>query len=253
MSALRGEPLRDSGGAMIRATGTSPRTKARVAGAFYLLTIVLGGVGESISGRLIIAGDPAATASAIMSHVPLLRWAFAAYMVEMAASIVMTAILYELLAPVSRTLSLMAAFFSLVGTAIKTLSRLFLVTPLILLGAAPWLSAWGLGQRQVLALVFLRVNAQGAGMALIFLGIYTLLASVLVLRSTFLPRVLGVIGIAGGLGWLTFLYPPLADRAFPIVVTIALVGAVAKIGWLLVVGLDEQRWREQAAASSWSR
>jgi hypothetical protein len=69
----------------------------------------------------------------------------------------------------------------------------------------------------------------------------------LIYRSGFLPRWLGVIGIIGGLGWLTFLSPPLGMRLFMYVAVYALLGLLATIVWLLTVGVDDQRWRARAA------
>ena len=91
------------------------------------------------------------------------------------------------------------------------------------------------------------MNAQGAGIGLIFFGFYALFKGYLIIKSTFLPRALGVLGVLGGLGWMIFLAPPLADRLYPYIVTVGLFGAVAQILWLLVFGVDEQRWREQAS------
>jgi hypothetical protein len=223
---------------------------ARITGALYLLTIVLGGVGESIHGRLVVGGDASATATNIVTHAALLRLGFASYMTEMACQIAVTALFYELLKPVSRSASLVAALISLVGIAIKTTSRLFYVAPLLVLGDSSYLTAFDAGQRQALSLLLLRVNAQGAGIALIFFGFSTIIKNALIVRSTFLPRILGVIGIVAGLGWLTFLAPPLADRVFPYVVGIGLLVALVQICWLLVFGVDEQRWREQAARAA---
>jgi hypothetical protein len=83
-------------------------------------------------------------------------------------------------------------------------------------------------------------------MALVFFGVYALLTGYLILRSTFLPRFLGVLSVLGGLGWLSFLYLPLGYRLFPYIAALGLLGAISLIFWLLIFGVNEQRWKEQA-------
>jgi hypothetical protein len=161
----------------------------------------------------------------------------------------MTALFYDLLKPAGRSVSLVAAFLGLAGSVIKTFSRVFFIVPLFVLGGAHYLSVFSAEQLQALALLFLKVNDRGAGVALVFFGFYALLTGYLIIRSTFLPRILGVLSVVGGLGWLSFLYLPLAHRAFPYVAVFALLGAAALILWLLVFGVNEQRWKEQASAA----
>jgi Domain of unknown function (DUF4386) len=229
---------------------TSPRCQARIMGVFYLITILTGIFAQGfVSGRLVVEGDAAATATNILAHRGLFQLGFAVYLIEMACQIAMTALFYNLLKPAGRSVSLLAAFLGLAGCVIKTFSRVFFIAPLFVLGGAHYLSVFSLEQLQALALLFLKVNDRGAAIALVFFGFYALLTGYLIVRSTFLPRILGVLSVFGGLGWLSFLYPPLGYRLFPYIAALGLLGAAALILWLLVFGVNEQRWKEQATAA----
>jgi len=229
----------------------SPRLKARITGVFSLLTILTGIFAQGfVSGRLVVDGDAAATATNILAHRGLFQLGFAVYLIEMACNIAMTALFYDLLKPAGRTVSLVAAFLGLAGCVIKTFSRVFFIVPLFILGGAHFLSVFSAEQLQALALLSFKVNDRGAQMALVFFGFYALLTGYLIIRSAFLPRILGVLSVLGGLGWLSFLYLPLGRLLFPYAVSVALLGAFALIVWLLVRGVDEQRWKEQARAAA---
>jgi len=235
---------------MGRLEETSPRLEARITGAFYLLTILTGIFAEGfVSGRLVVDGDAAATATNILTHRGLFQLGFAVYLIEMACQIAITALFYDLLKPAGRSVSLIAAFLGLTGCVIKTFSRVFFIIPLFVLGGAHYLSVFSAEQLQALALLFLKVNDRGAAIALVFFGFYALLTGYLIVRSTFLPRILGVLGMFGGLGWLSFLYLPLGYRLFPYIAALGLLGAASLILWLLVFGVNEQRWKEQASAA----
>jgi uncharacterized protein DUF4386 len=233
-----------------RTKEASPRLKARITGAFYLLTILTGIFAQGfVSERLVVSGDAATTAANILAHKGMFQLGFAVYLIEMACQVAITALFYDLLKPAGRSVSLVAAFLGLAGCIIKILSRLFFIAPLFILGGAHYLSVFSAEQLQALALLFLKVNDRGAGIALVFFGFYAILTGYLIIKSTFLPRILGVLSVIGGLGWLTFLYPPLGGRLFPFIAIFAILGAVALILWLLVKGVNEQRWKEQACAA----
>ncbi len=224
----------------------SPRTTARIAGALYLATMILGVIAQTaISGRLVVIGDAAATAANIAADPSLLRLGLAIYLVEMACQVAMTVLFYVLLRPVSKNVSMLAAAFGFVGIIVKTVSRLFFISPLLVLGGASYLTVFQPDQLQALSLLFLRVNYTAETIAMVFFGLYALVMGYLIVRSTFLPRVLGVLSALGGIGWLTYLYEPLAVSILPFILGASLVGALAKIGWLLVYGVDEVRWIEQ--------
>ncbi|MCU1303185.1 MAG: hypothetical protein JWQ87_3469 [Candidatus Sulfotelmatobacter sp.] len=225
----------------------SPRLKARITGVFYLLTMLTGIFAQGfVSGRLVVEGDAAATAANILAHKSLFQWGFTIYMIEMACNIALTVLFYDLLKPAGRSVSLLSASLGFTGCVIKTFSRLFYIAPLFVLGGAHYLSVFSAEQLQALALLFLKVNDPGAGIGLAFFGFYALLNGYLIIKSTFLPRILGVWSVVAGFGWLTFLSPTLGYRAFPYIAAFGLLGAVMLILWLLVFGVNEQRWKEQA-------
>jgi hypothetical protein len=227
----------------------SPRFKARVAGVFYLLTFLTAGFAFFVRGRLVVSGDAAATATNILAHERLFRLGFAADLIGVACYIAVTALFYDLFKPVNRRLSLLAAFFSLVGCAIGALSCLFHFAPSVLLGGAPYLSVFKVEQLQALALVFLKLGDQTINIGLVFFGFYCLLIGYLIFRSSFLPRILGVLMAFAGLGWLTFLSPPLVRYLSPYNQTPGTIGEGALTLWLLVIGLNAERWKEQASAA----
>jgi hypothetical protein len=200
--------------------------------------------------RLVVSSAAAATATNILTHESLFRSGFTVYMIEMTCQIIFTVLLYELLKPVSKSISLVAAVLGLTGCTIKTFSRVFYLAPLFILHGTPYLSKFSREQLQALALVLLNVNDHGAAMAMAFFGFHSLLTGYLIFRSAFLPRVLGLLGIIAGAGWLTFLYPPLGIRLFLYLAPFGLIVAIALIVWLLVFGVNEQRWKEQAAAAA---
>ena len=232
---------------------TSPSTRGRILAVLYLLVIVGGVLAQVfISDRLVVRTDAERTAANILANKSLYRLAFTIFMVEMAAQVATTALFYDLLKPVNRSVARVSAIMGLIAAGIKTHSRLFYYTPLILLSGAPYLSAMEPAQLAALSLAFVRINNQGAAIALIFFGFETVLRGWLIFRSGFLPRFLGVLSMVGGLGWLTYLWPPLGSQVFVGVALFAIVGVIATSGWLLIRGVDDAKWRERAALAATS-
>ena len=226
---------------------TSAQVYARTAGLLYLIVILAGIVAQMfISGKLVVDNDAAATAANILSHRSLFQLGFTIYLIEMTSQIAMIVLLYRLFKPVDPTVALLALFFAIVGCVIKTLSRLFYIAPLLVLGEPHYLSVFSAEQLQALALMLLKINDQAAGMALAFFGFSTFLNGYLILRSEFLPRFLGVLSVLGGLGWLTFLYPPLGNQLFPVILLFGIVGSIAQILWFLIKGVNVERWNQLA-------
>jgi len=231
-------------------TTESPRLLARLAGVFFLLTILGGIIAQGfISEHLIVFGDAAATANNILANRGLFQTGFTIYLIEMACQVTTATLLYRLLKPVNRTLALLMLLFEFTGIVIKTFSRVFYITPLWVLEGTSAPGSLDTGQLQSISLLLLKVNDFGAATALAFFGFSTLLMGYLVFRSTYLPRWLGVLGMIAGLGWLTFIYPPLGYRVFIFAALFGLLAAAAKIFWLIVFGVDEEKFRAVEAAA----
>ena len=234
----------------IQTTEISPQIYARTAGLLYLIVIIAGIVAQmGISGRIVVFGDAAATAANILAQKDLFQLGFTIYLFEMSCQIAQMVLFYILLKPVNRNVVLLALVFGLIGCTIKTLSRLFYIAPLLILGNSHYLSVFSAEQLQALALLSLNVNNQGTGIAVAFFGISTFINGFLVFRSTFLPRILGIISMLGGLGWLTFLYPPLGNQIYPYLLIIAVIGSILQILWLLIKGVNVEQWKKRALES----
>lgn len=238
----------------LKTAQSSPRATARMVGIFYLLTIVTRMFVEIfVRNRFIVPDDPAATSANVLAHEPLFRLGFAADIIAFASYVALTALLYDLLKPVNRSTSLMAAFFSLVACAVQAVSSVFHLIPLILLQGSPQLSAFTREQLQALVLVFFSLRAISYhNVGLVFFGLYCLLIGYLILKSTFLPRPIGVLMILAGLSYAAFLSPPLVAQLQPYLLVFPGVGQISFTLWLLVMGVNAHRWKEQAGRAEFS-
>ena len=235
-----------------RIAEVSPRFKARMAGLCYVLMLPTGGLAMFVRGRLVVKGDAAVTAANILAHEPLFRLAFAGDLLVVAIYIVFTALMYHLLEPVNKMVSLLAAFFSLIGCAIQAFACLFELAPLVVLRRDQYLGVFKVEQLQSLAFLFLKLYSHAYGIALVFFAFYGLVVGYLVFRSTFIPRILGVLMAVAGLTWLSFLWPPFAVKYFPYLLVMD-VGEALLVLWLLVMGVNAERWWKQADAAEQSR
>jgi hypothetical protein len=231
----------------------SPLFKARMGGACWLMCFITSIFPLVVSGRLVIPGDAATTATNLLANEGLFLSGTALLLISTAFYVGATLFVYEVLKPVNRSLSLLAAFFSLVGCAVGALSCLFDFAPFVLLKGAPYLSVFTLEQLQALAYMFLVVRAQANSIGLVFFGLHCLGVGYLIFRSTFLPRIIGVLMMLAGVGWLTFLSPPLASSLAPFNMIPGGVGELSLTVWLLVKGVNVQRWTEQETGTGTRR
>lgn len=224
-------------------SAVSPRRTARIAGFFYLVTVVTRIIADGvIRDRIVVAGDAAATAANMLAHAAKFRLGFVADMVAFGSYIALAALLYLVFKPVSRSLSLVAAFFGLGCAIAQAFSSVFHLAAVFIVGGSEYLKVFSVAQLQALALLSLKLRAIGYhNVGLVFLGVYCLLLGCLIYRSTFMPRILGLLVAAAGLAYLPFLYPPLAAAVLPWALIPAAIGQIALTLWLLIVGLNDGR------------
>ena len=215
-----------------------------------LLSFVAGGFGEAyIPSQLIVSGDAAATAANIKGFGSLFRWGFAGYLVEATCDIGLSLIFYVLLRPVRKDIALLAAFFGLVGTAIFAAAELFYLAPSLILRGNGYLNTFSTDQLNTLALLSLKLFALGGVIPAVFYGVAWVLRGYLIFRSGYLPRFLGILMTLAGLGFimrnvLLILAPAYASGSL---LLLMVPGGLALTAWLLVKGVNVERWREQAS------
>jgi hypothetical protein len=223
----------------------APRPSARAIGVVYLSYFLAASLGGFLAKGLVVPGDAAATANSILAHEALYRSGVAVSLIANAIYIAVTALFYRLFEPVNRTLSLLAAFFSLVGCAIQIFASLLQLAPFVVLGDSRLLDAFNVEQLQMAALLCLKLYSQAFSISLVMFALYDLLVGYLIFTSTFLPRIIGVFMMCAGVGWLTFVWPPLATTLSSYVLPSGALAELLVMLWLLVKGVDISRWREK--------
>jgi hypothetical protein len=231
---------------------SSPALKARFAGILYLFTGMAFVFADSfVRGKLVVADNAAATAHNILAHETLYRMGFAADLISAVGFIAVTLLFFDIFKPVNKSIALLAAFFSLAGCTIQAFICFLHLAALVILGGVQYLSAMKLEQLQDLALLSLNLHAQANCIYMVFFGMYNILLGCLILRSRFLPRIIGIFMIIAGLTYQAFLFPPLAQSLFPFLIGPAgALGELSLVFWLILFGVNSQRWNEQASAAN---
>ena len=226
----------------------SPRFWARAVGGLYLLMAAIGSI-PLLVGRVRMSNDAAATAAAILTHPSRMHTAFAADLLVVVCYLPVTVLFYKLFKPVNDTLSLTAAFFGLTGCAVQGFACLFRIAPLTVLTTGQSSSAINQQQVQTLAYLLLKLYTPAYNISLVFFAVAMVLIGCLIFKSTFMPRLIGVLAVISGVGWLAFLWPPLANVLWPRVILPLDVGEMALVLWLLIAGVNVDRWHEQAGTA----
>lgn len=229
----------------------SPRAVARIAGVFEALEGFTSAFGQVIVlGRLVVSADAAATAANILAHQRLFWLGFVFSVMGVAFHLAWAFLFYELFKIVNRRVSLLAVFVILVCCAIQALTALLYLAPLLLLQSGNSFGPLTAAHVHALALVFIKLNGAAFNLDLVFFGLWCILTGYLIFRSSFLPRILGVILAIDGFGWALYVLPPLASHLFPFIAAASAVAEIPLQLWLIILGVNPQRWREQASAAA---
>jgi Domain of unknown function (DUF4386) len=240
----------------------SPEFYARLAGVFYLAIIVLGAFGElGVRQALLVSGDPMATANAIAGSPLLWRLGIAGDLLMHVFDIPVIVVLYVLLRPVNRDLAIFATVINIVQTSVLALNKLNLIVPILLISGVDVANApkvfVGFTAEQLQSLSFLAINlhSYGFGIGLIFFGVACLARGVLIYRSGFWPKFLGVLLFIAGIAYLVnsfalIVAPNFAALLFPAILLPPFVGETLLALWMIAKGVNLPQWNVRTAVDT---
>lgn len=227
-----------------------PRRLARIVGVFYLLIVVCAVFAYMyVRRQVIIPGDMAQTAANLVAQEQLYRQGFSAAVIVVLCNPPMGWGLYELLKVVNPRLALLALVFITVSTAIEAVNLFNYISPLFTFILPEYRDAFGPAELQALARGAIRLWGYGFNVSLTFFGVYCALVGFLIFRSRFFPAVIGLLMIAAGVCY--WINSFVLFFALPQVPYLDLVSGVAEVSlalWLVVIGVNEEKWRAQRPA-----
>jgi hypothetical protein len=235
---------------------TSPLVYARTAGILLLIILACAAFSMMyVPSNLIVPGDAAATAGKIKASESLFRMGLVGESILFLCEIVLTVMLYLLLKPVSKTLSLVAAFARLAMTVMQGTNLVFKFAVLLLLSGAGYLTVFEPDQLDALVLLLFETHNYGALVWGTFFSLHCFVLGYLIFKSGYFPRVLGVLMVFAALGYMAdslgnLLSPSYEERFAWIVTVTGFVGELPFFLWLLIKGVNVQKWNDRVAASS---
>ena len=235
-----------------RTAPTSPRIYARVAGLLYLSLAILAPFANFyVLGRLIVPENAEATANKIMGNELLFRSGITSLVIVSLIDVAVAWALYIVLKPVNKNLSLLAAWFRLGYTVIFAAALPNLFNVLKLLSGATYLSAFESGQLHAQVMLFLDAFNNTWDIALVAFGIHLIVIGYLIFKTSFIPRILGILLIIAGFGYMTqslaaFLFPNLDVS----IILFTALGELLFTLWLLIRGINVERWEQRALESA---
>jgi hypothetical protein len=214
---------------------------ARVAGAIYLSMVFTAPFSLIyVPSKLIVRGDATATAAKIIGHETLFRFSILGDLLGQVIFICLAIALYRLLSNVSRSWAFLIVGFVLVSAAVGFLNTLNNIAALMVFRGGDFLSAFDTAQRNALGMLFIRLHSQGIFIDEIFWGVWLFPFGLLVFRSGFLPRFIGLWLMINCFGYvalsvIALFLQPYYNTAFKVLQPL-LFGELAIMLWLLIRG-----------------
>jgi hypothetical protein len=211
--------------------------------------VVAGTFAASVHTKLVVPGDAVKTATNILGSLSLFRLGILGSLVLYTAFIAYVVLLYRLLVPVGASHARMMLALALVGTSIALLNQVNQAAVLQLLSGEGYLKALPADQLYAQVMLFLRLHGQGNLIGVIFWGLWLFPLGLLVYRSGFFPKVLGMLLMIGCFGWLALFFQrfTLPDaEALASARYVAHLAELAWVSWLTIRGVNVERWEAVA-------
>ena len=229
---------------------------ARFAGVLYLLITVFAIVAHIVMpSKIIVNGDAAATAQNIVDNMTFFRvGGVGSELVILLSEIILSIVLYVLLKPVNSTLSLLAAVSRLAMTTIHGLNLINYFFVMAFASGAGALAAFEAAQLNALVMVFLDMHGIGFTIGIAFLVLHVFILGYLIFTSGYFPKVLGILFIAAGFGYLfdsfALLLLPSYTTTPGIIAAVIAISEIAFPLWLLIKGVNKAHWEKHALESA---
>lgn len=225
---------------------------ARLTGALFIIMSIAGPFSmEYVPSQILVPDNAAATTNNLVESEQLFRFGLIGHILILFSDIGVALLLYVLLKPVSRALSLIAAGFRMIMVAIRGVNLMLYFLALLLVSGAGYLTVFESAQLDALVLMAMNLFERGVTIDLFFFGPHLILAGYLIVRSHFLPGIIGYFVILSGLGYLIdnaalFLSPGYNLN----IVLFTFWGEVVLGFWLLIKGVNTEAWAKQAAENT---
>jgi hypothetical protein len=187
---------------------------------------------------IVVPRDGVATTANVLAHETLVRVGSSLQLISTAASVIVAALLYELLKRVNSSVALVAAFFRLVACAVAVCGYVLQLAPLESATGNRYFRGLGPEQLDAIGILLYRLHGPAASAVIVFFGFHFIFLGYLIYRAKSLPRLIALLTTVAGVGALVFLAPPVAVRFLPYFAAIGLLAEVSLAGYLLVRGMN---------------